>query len=102
MIKSIMLPKTTTFFIKDHTVELMYNKLNMKYDLLVIAFKNKRAKTIVAHQLANDPSIPLHEALAMMDDLPVTLIRNMELDELMIRMEKLKAYRRLLRNKRNG
>lgn len=61
----------------------------MRYNLTAISFNNKRAKTIIARQLAHDPSIPLQKALEMVEKPPFILLKNLTSQELEYQSEQL-------------
>ena len=61
----------------------------MKYDIFVTAFHSKGAKTLLARQIARDPSIALHDALSKVEHLPFILVHNAEKRELKTYAEQL-------------
>lgn len=61
----------------------------MKFNLIVISISNTRAKKIIAHQLAHDPSIPLQKAMLMVEKPPFVLMKNLTSQELNFQSEQL-------------
>jgi hypothetical protein len=55
----------------------------MRYDLMVTRFENSKAKMIIARNVASRNSdIPLQKALAMMEELPVTVFHDIDEEEM--------------------
>jgi hypothetical protein len=64
----------------------------MRYDIMVTGCKTGGAKTVVARQLAHDPSIPLQKAIAMVEAGPVILYRNLDLNEVKLYTQQLSKH----------